>query len=201
MSKLMQQTLDKVLPWLLVIGGFIGLGASFTLTVEKIELLKNPAHHLSCSLNPVLSCGSIIASKQASAFGFANPIIGLIGFAVVITVGMGILAGAKYKKWFWQGLQIGTLLGLVFVHWLFYQSLYVIGALCIYCMIVWAVTIAMFWYTLLYNLRVGNIRTPKACKSTVAFASKHHGEILILWYLLIFFAIVVRFWYYWSTLI
>ena len=31
----------------------------------------------------------------------------------------------------------------MFVHWLIFQSLYRIGALCPYCMVVWAVTISL----------------------------------------------------------
>ncbi len=42
-----------------------------------------------------------------------------------------------------SGLAAGTLLGTVFVHWLIFQSLYRIGALCPYCMVVWAVTIPL----------------------------------------------------------
>lgn len=194
-------TLDSTLPYILVVGGFVGLVASFVLTMEKIALLKDPAHQLSCSLNPVLSCGSIIASPEASAFHFPNPFIGLAGFAVVITVGMGIIAGATYKRWFWRGLELGTVFGIGFVHWLFYQSLYDVGALCIYCMMVWSITWPIFWYTTLYNLRHGNIPTPKLLTSAVAFAQRYHVEILITWYLLIFIAIMHRFWYYWQTVI
>ena len=32
---------------------------------------------------------------------------------------------------------------MVFIHWLIFQSLYRIGALCPYCMVVWAVTIPL----------------------------------------------------------
>ncbi len=200
-EKLKKQTLERTLPYILVIGGAIGLGAAFVLTLEKMALLKDPAHQLSCSLNPVLSCGSIITSPEASAFNFPNPFIGLAGFAVVITVGMGIIAGAKYKKWFWQGLELGTIFGIGFVHWLFFQSLYDIGALCIYCMVVWSITWPIFWYTTLYNLRAKNIPTPKPLKGLVNFGQKYHGEILLSWYVLIIAAILNRFWYYWSTLI
>ncbi len=200
-EKLKKQTLEKTLPYILVAGGSIGLIAAFVLTMEKMALLKDPAHQLSCSLNPVLSCGSIIASPEASAFNFPNPFIGLAGFAVVITVGMGMIAGAKYKRWFWRGLELGTIFGIGFVHWLFYQSLYDIGALCIYCMIVWSITWPIFWYTTLYNLRAKNIPTPKSLKGLVSFGQKYHGEILLSWYVLVLIAILNRFWYYWSTLI
>lgn len=201
MIQIKKLTLKQALPYMLIIFGTVGLIAAFVLTMEKMSLLANPNYQPSCNLNPVLSCGSIIRTKQASAFGFPNPFIGLAGYAVVITIGMGILAGATYKKWFWKGLNIGALFGLLFIHWLFYESLYDIGALCIYCMIVWGITAPLFWYTTLYNLREGNIKTPKKLESIVNFAQKHHLDILITWYLLIFIAIVTRFWYYWKTII
>lgn len=195
------KTKDQAIPYLLIILGFIGLIAAFILTMEKITILKNPDYSPSCNLNPVLSCGSIIITKQASAFGFPNPFIGLAGFAVVITVGMGMLAGASYKKWFWKGLNIGALLGYIFVHWLIFESLYDIGALCIYCMVVWTITAPIFWYTTLYNLRHKNIKTPKALKKAVEFAQQHHLDILLSWYALVILATLTKFWYYWKTLI
>ncbi len=201
MEKIKNANLKQVLPWLLVILGTIGLICAFVLSMEKMALLKNPAYQPSCNLNPVLSCGSIIRTPQAEAFKFPNPFIGLIGYAVVITVGMGLLAGAKYKRWFWRGLEAGTLLGVLFCHWLAYESLYSIGALCIYCMVVWSITWPIFWYTTLYNLREGHIPTPKSLKKLVAFIQRHHAEILVTWYVVVFFLITQNFWYYWKTLL
>lgn len=201
MKSLKTRTLEQNLPWILTVGGSIGLLAAFILTLEKIALLMDPAHQLSCSINPVLSCGSIIMSPEASAFRFPNPFIGLAGFAVVITVGMALFAGATFKRWFWQGLQLGTVFGIGFVSWLIYQSLYDIGALCVYCMVVWSITWPIFWYTTLYNLRHKNIPTPKRLKGVVAFMQTHHADILVAWYVVVIAMIVQNFWYYWSTLL
>ncbi len=189
------------LTWILIVGGFLGLTAAFVLTLEKLALLKDPAHQLSCSLNPVLSCGPIIGSEQASAFGFPNPFIGLVSYGVIITVGMALLAGASFKRWFWLGLQAGTIFGVVFIHWLAFESIYVLNALCLYCLLVWAVTLPMFWYTTLYNLKTGVIKTPKSLASPVGFAQRHHVDILVGWYLLFVIVILVHFWDYWQTLI
>jgi hypothetical protein len=41
--------------------------------------------------------------------------------------------------------------------WLWSQALYEIGALCIYCMVVWAMVIPLFVYTTARNLRAGVI--------------------------------------------
>lgn len=170
------------------------------LSIEKVQLLRNPDFQPICNLNPVFSCSSVITSPQAEAFGFPNPFIGLFGFAFVATVGLALLAGARFKRWFWVIVQLGLLFAVSFVHWLIFEAVYDIGALCLYCMVVWTVTIPMFWYTLLYNLREKNIRTPKSLKGITAFAQKHHGDILLAWFLIITALILKRFWYYWSTL-
>ena len=197
-------TLERTFPWILTIGGAIGLFSSLALTYDKIKIAQNPNYIPNCNLNPVLACGSVIKTWQASAFGFPNSFIGIAGFAVVLTIGVSLLVGmdAKaLKKWFWWGLNIGALLGVILISWLFYQTVYRIHALCPYCMVVWTVTIPIFWYTTLYNLRQKFIPTPARLKGFVAFIQKHHGDILILWYLIIIGLILNHFWYYWKTLI
>ncbi|MEV4285978.1 vitamin K epoxide reductase family protein [Nonomuraea bangladeshensis] len=181
----------RLLPWLLTLGGLAGLAAAFTLSVEKIALLKNPAYVPSCSLNPVLSCGSVMNTPQAEVFGFPNPLLGVAGFAIVTTLGVVLLTGAGLPRRLWLGLQAGVTFGVVFVHWLIYQSLYVIGALCPYCMVVWAVMIPIFWYVTLHNLR--HRRLPVVLG--------YHTVPLTFWFLAVITAIVVRFWSYWSTLV
>ena len=194
-------TLEKVFPLLLVIGGFIGLLMSFIITIEKIHLLQDPSFVPECSINPVISCGNIMKSDQASVFGFPNPLIGLMAYPVVITFGMAMLAGAKFKRWFWQGLNIGSGLGALFCMWLFHEAVYEIGSLCLYCIGAWAVTIPIFIYTTVWNIRNGNITLNGKAKRVGDFVSQHHGDILIAWYLLIFLGILTHFWYYWKTLI
>ncbi len=195
------KTLKEVLPYILMIGGILGFLASFVITIEKLHLLQNPNYQPTCSINPVISCGPIMASPEASAFGFPNPLIGIFGFALVINVGVSMLAGAKLKGWYWKLFNLGTLFGIVFVHWLIYEALFDIGALCIYCNLAWVVTAPIFWYTTLYNLREGHLKTPKKLASVVAFASKHHGDILLVWYIGLIGIVLNRFWYYWSTLL
>src|SRR6202000_1028501 len=121
----------------------IGLVSSMTLTVEKIDILANPAYVPSCNINPIVSCGSVMVTPQASALGFPNPLLGIAGFTVVVVSGVLAVAKVPLPRWFWIGLTAGTLLGAVFVHWLIFQSLYRIGALCPYCMVVWVATMSL----------------------------------------------------------
>ncbi len=191
--------LARALPWILIVGGIIGLLCSGIITYDKIQLLQNPNFRPNCDLNPIISCGSVMQSKQAQAFGFPNTFIGLAGFAVVVTTGVVLLAGAgKLKRWYWLGLQLGLLFGIGFVHWLFFESVYRIGTLCPYCMVVWTVTIIMFWYTTLYNIQVGHIKLTGRLQQIAYFARRHHLDILVLWLLAIAALILKHFWYYYG---
>ena len=180
--------------WVLI-AGVVGLTAAATLTIEKVKLLQNPAYVPSCSINPVLSCGSIMVTPQASEFGFPNPLIGIAAFSVVVVIGVLAVAKVALPQWLWAGLAVGTLLGAVFVHWLIYQSLYVIGALCPYCMVVWAVTIPLLVVVSSIALR------PLAGNGFARILHQWRWSLVVLWFTAVTLLILVRFWTYWSTLI
>ncbi|WP_019739528.1 vitamin K epoxide reductase family protein, partial [Mycobacterium avium] len=129
--------------WSVLVAGVIGLVASVTLTLEKIDILLDPAYVPSCNINPILSCGSVMITPQASLLGFPNPLLGLVAFTVVVVTGLLAVTKVVLPQWYWIGLAAGLVVGAVFVHWLIFQSLYRIGALCPYCMVVWVVTIAL----------------------------------------------------------
>ena len=95
--------------WILI-AGVVGLAAALTLTIEKIEILINPDYVPSCSINPVLSCGSVMVTPQASAFGFPNPLIGIVSFTIVGVTGVLALAKIRLPRWYWAGLATGTAL-------------------------------------------------------------------------------------------
>ena len=183
---------------LLTAGGTVGFVASFVLTVEVIRLLEDPAYVPSCSFNPVLSCGSVMQTWQADVLGFANTLAGIAAFAVVTTIGVVLLAGAVLPRSVWLGLQSGALVGAAFVHWLIYQSLNDIGALCPYCMVVWVVTVPIFWYVTVHNVQAGHIRTSAGVRS---FLVRNRALVLVLWFFALAVLILVRFWDYWSSLV
>ncbi|NLE80887.1 MAG: vitamin K epoxide reductase family protein [Rhodococcus sp.] len=181
----------RSLPWVLLIGGIVGLIASFVLTVEKFSVAADATYRPSCSINQVLDCGSVMSTEQASVFGFPNPLLGIAGFALVAATGAGLLAGARFTRWYWLALQIGVTAAVVFVHWLIVQSLYVIGALCPYCMIVWAVTFPIFWYVTLRNLHHGTFSRP--VRADVVSAAGNHLVPVAVWFLAVTALVIYRF--------
>lgn len=173
---------------LLLVTGLVGEIAAFVLTVEKFLLLTNPFYAPSCSVNARVNCGSVMTSPQAEAFGFPNSLLGIAGFAVLAAFGAALLAGGHLARWYWAGLQLGLSAGVVFVHWLAFQSVFVIGALCPYCMAVWAVTITAFWYVTLHNLT----RRPTA---VAGFVARNHSAVLASWFLVLACLVVGALWF------
>ncbi len=181
----------------MLLGGAIGLVASLTLTVEKIHLLGNSSYVPSCNLNPVLACGSVMVTPEASIMGVPNTLLGIVGFTVVIVTGVLALAKVALPQWYWTGLTVGILGGVAFVHWLIFQSLYRIGALCPYCMVVWVVTVSLL--VVLASVAV----RPELGQAGAATRLLHHWRwsLAVLWLTAVFLLIMVRFWDYWSTLL
>lgn len=145
---------------LLLTTGVIGWLASAVLVLERLALYQDPEYVTSCDINPWVSCGQVMGTWQSQLFGFPNPLLGVVAFAVVITTAMALLSGARLGCWYWAGLQVGVTLGAVFVIWLWSQALFSIYILCLYCLIVWAAMIPLFLLLTVRNLAHGVIPAP-----------------------------------------
>ncbi|WP_333618413.1 vitamin K epoxide reductase family protein [Dietzia sp.] len=178
---------------ILTIGSIVGIVAAFELTLDKIRILENPDFVPSCNFSILVSCKSVISSDQGQAFGFPNPIVGLIGFGITIAIGVALLAGVRFPRWYMVGTVLGLLFGIGWVQWFAYQTIFNIGYLCPWCMAVWTVMAPMFWYTLLHTL--GRFTTAGWVRALRAW----HLIPLVLWYLLVIGTILVHFWdFYWA---
>lgn len=179
---------------LIVLGG-IGLVAAGALTIERFDLLIDPTYVPSCSINPIISCGTVMITPQAALFGFPNPLLGLVAYTIVITTGVIALTGAVLPRWYWVALAIGVLLGEVLLHWLIFQSLYRIGALCPYCMIAWAITLPILIIT------ADQALTTDHPSAVARFLHEWRWSVAALWYAAVLLLVTERFWTYWSTLL
>ncbi|MGA8547955.1 MAG: vitamin K epoxide reductase family protein [Mycobacterium sp.] len=184
--------------WWVLIAGIIGLIASITLTVEKIKILLNASYVPSCNINPIVSCGSVMTTPQASVLGFPNSLIGIAAFTVVTVTGVLAVAKVPLPRWYWIGIAAGTLAGAGFVHWLIVQSLYQIGALCPYCMVVWVATISLLVVVASIALRPAD---ESHTSPVMHELYRWRWSIAALWFTAVFLLILARFWDYWSTLL
>ena len=174
----------------LLVTGVIGWVASAILVLERLQLYKDPGHVTSCDINPWVSCGRVMGTWQSELFGFPNPLIGIVAFAVVITTAMALLSGARFGRWYWVGLQTGVTLGAVFVIWLWSQALFSIYILCLYCMIVWCAQTLLLAHTTARMRRAGLIGSSRG----TAAGSAAWAWLLGIGVLVIVFGIIaVRF--------
>lgn len=175
----------------MVVAGALGLLAAMVLTIDRIRLLENPATQLSCNLSPFIACGPVMQSKAGALFGFPNPLLGIIGFSVVLTTGVLRCAGVALPRWFHRGMQVGVLAAAVFITWLQTQSLYVIGALCLWCLLVWLVTIPLVVVVTLENAAAGRLGT--GAGRVGARVRPYTVTVVAVWYLVVLAAVGLRF--------
>lgn len=169
MSQPLSRTRPTALGVWLVIAGVVGWWAAFSLTMERFHLLANPDAAAACDFSILVQCKANLESWQGSAFGFPNPVLGLAGWMAPIVVGMALLAGARFARWFWLAFWAGIAFAFGFVIWLISQSIFVLGTLCPWCMVTWAVTIPTFYAVTLHLLRSGVV--PVSQKARRASAS------------------------------
>jgi len=156
----------------LIVASVIGWWAAFQLTIEKFALLENPEESLSCDLSPFIQCSTNLESWQGSVFGFPNPIIGLTGWMAPLVVGVAVLAGARFPRWFWLTFGAGITFAFGLICWLIFQSLYELFVLCPWCMVTWAVTIPTFFATLIHLFRNGSF-------TSSAKVQEHAGRLMV----------------------
>jgi uncharacterized membrane protein len=183
----------RSLALLLVVTGVVGWIGSFVLVLERLHLLEEPGASLACDINPFISCATVIESAQGSLLGFPNPLIGVASFVVPIVIGMALLAGARFARWFWTLFALGTFGGWLFVTWLQVQSILVIGALCPYCMLVWSAMIPLWWGTLVATARSGLLPLPAGVRRAADAVAPYAWAIVVLDYALIVVAIIATF--------
>lgn len=181
---------DRSLAVWLFVTGAIALASAATLVYERLQIFVDAGHTSVCDINALLNCGTVMRTPQAEAFGFPNPFIGLVGFSIVMTIAAAILAGAIFKKWFWAATNIGLALAAAFVFWLWFETTFHINALCLFCMIVWIMTITMLVKVTVRNISQGVIPAPESTRENIGTWSWFMIALVLI---LIFGIIVIRF--------
>lgn len=146
----MKQSLQKKLYSIVTIASAVGFLASFLQMLEKVQLLENPQAVLVCNINAVFSCTNILNAWQSSVFGFPNSLMCVTFFAMTMALGLvGWTSGTMNKnlRLTFQGL---SLFFIGFGFWYLWQSIFIVGALCIFCIFCYGgvLTISGVWLRL-----------------------------------------------------
>ncbi|SRR5690606_2933483 len=181
----------------LLLGGIIGWLSSLQLQVDKEYLLANPGASLGCDVNPFISCGSVMMTWQSAALGIPNMAIGLAGFALMAAIGALMLSRTALPTWFRWARLGGMTFAFGYIHFLAISAIFVIRALCPWCMVIWTVTAPMFFATLARTIEHGDLRVP----APLATLLRHWMVLSLLWYLLVIAVIFAAFFRQWLAVL
>lgn len=124
---------------IMLIASTVALFVSFILAADTLKLARNPGQKLNCDVNAVLSCSTVAESWQAEIVKFAglsfpNAFFGIAAESVFVTIAVIGLAKMAVPRWFATCTWLGGLAALAYSYWLTTQSLFVINALCPWCL-------------------------------------------------------------------
>lgn len=170
----------------------VGLLASLILSIEKLHLLENPDATLSCTVNMFLNCATVMNSPEASLFGFPNSFIGLMAYAVLLTVAVTELWGTRHKRSFMALLQLGVTVEIIFAYWLFFDSVYVIQVLCPFCLLVTFSSTMIFAAVTRYNILENNLYlAPKTQAMLQKWVNKDYDKMFVAGWVVAMVALVL----------
>jgi uncharacterized membrane protein len=132
-------------PWMqfLTFGlALAGLGVSIYLTVAHFT----ESALAGCSETGTINCTKVTTSPQSYVFGIPVAVLGLVFYVVAV---------ALMSPWAWRSarreihlIRLASLVvGIGFVLYLVYAELFIIGAICLYCTSVHAITFLLFGLT------------------------------------------------------
>ncbi len=179
----------------MLVSSCLSLFASFVLSIEAVRLAANPNANLSCNINTVISCGTVGSAWQSHLFGFPNAFLGLVAEPVVITIAVASLGGMRFPRWFMFAAQVVYTLGLIFAYWLFSQSMFVIGALCPWCLLVSVSTTFVFSTLTHVNIRDGNLFLPPRMHGALTEALRANLDLMavVIWLLVLALGVVLKY--------
>ena len=133
----------------MLIASAVALGASLILSAETLQLARHPESALGCDLNSAVSCSAVAQSWQAEIVKFGglsypNAFFGIAAESVFVTIAVIGMARMTMPKWFATCTWLGSLAALAYSYWLTSQSLFVINALCPWCLVLMFATTIQF---------------------------------------------------------
>ncbi|MDO4913536.1 MAG: vitamin K epoxide reductase family protein [Bifidobacteriaceae bacterium] len=185
--------------WVYSIALLASLGAlfvSFALSVETLELAKHPNQALACDVNGVISCTTVAQSWQSTLLqiagvGVPNAFIGIAAESVFVTVAVLGLTKIRFPRWFSIATWCGSFFAFAGTIWLISQSMFVINALCPWCLGLFFCTTLQFFAFSHATVVIQKIGHTKLLNTIYRF---HYDIMLeILWILLVIACIVIKY--------
>lgn len=132
------------LGWVAFVLALLGLAVSVYLTVEHYQ----GSTSLACPDTGTINCLKVTTSSYSTLLGIPVAVLGLV-FYVAMTVLCAPPAWRGAARWLTRVRLLAAGLGVLFVLYLVWAELFGVGAICLWCTAVHAVTIALLTTLLL----------------------------------------------------
>lgn len=174
-----------------IVMGLVGWCISFLLYLEYVGQLTGSDAIVTCNISVLITCGPNLLSPGGNLLGFSNSLIGVALFTGPIYAAISSRAApGGMTAAFWRVYAVVVLGAFLFVHVLAYRSIFEYGSLCPWCLVVWLVTIPLFWSVLGWTFREGVWGTP--LKRAGALVMGSLPVVVIANYLVIFVSAQLR---------
>ncbi|MBT3182738.1 MAG: thioredoxin domain-containing protein [Deltaproteobacteria bacterium] len=134
--------------WALIIAlivAFCGVTLSVISSTQYFRIQQGGLEKQSfCAINDTFNCDIVTASSYAKLFGVPNAWLGVLFYGAAALLIIFVIASKKQRKSTRTFLWFMSLWGLLFSIYLAYASFFIVGALCILCIGMYAVNILLF---------------------------------------------------------
>lgn len=184
---------------IILFSGIVGLLASFVLTLDKIRLLQEADFVPACSVNPVISCMSAMSSEQSEILGVPNSLFGIMLYMALVVVAGLMLFNVRFPRVIWKVMLLFSVLGLIFVHYLLIQSLFVLHVICPWCLSIWLTTPLLFLSLINEYAHLDSKKLTSRSGKLVEYISRNSVVIGSIWYVAFIVLVGILFREYWVT--
>jgi uncharacterized membrane protein len=179
--------------------------ASVVLTIEYLERFIDPNKIMPCDFSAVLSCTEVAKSWQSTLLYIGevpipNSLLGIVAETIFLVIAVVLISNGTIAKWINYGMFFGVLGSTIFAYWLFYQEVFVINALCPWCLLLLLSQTVMFFSYWRYSVLNEVFIFPfdksefKGYQRLLRWTKSNWGFYLaILWVLAIAFFIVFHY--------
>jgi uncharacterized membrane protein/protein-disulfide isomerase len=130
---------------LLTLLALVGLASAVASLYVHVQMARQPGYLSFCDVSATISCTQVYQSQYAYLLGVPVALLGALWYVAVLIV----LAGAA---WGWPGLRENTCgyvfalstLGLGFVIYMAFASLYLLKTVCLMCLVTYAAVAGLF---------------------------------------------------------
>ena len=135
--------MKKITFILVVVFLFVGIGAAWYLTMVKLQLQYHPDYTSGCNYSEAINCDTVQTSEQSEIFGIPIALMGIATYVVMIFLAVLAVTGRQYRQ---KALSALFCIGLATCGYSVYLaiiSIFVIKAVCTYCILMYAVNFAV----------------------------------------------------------